>query len=393
MLAVGVTSTLEARMRRLRHDLNHLISAGLFLVAVAAILTGTVAHLWDLNDFSWHTYSGYAMTAFALAHVCLNWRKMVAYARFRFRPTPTRGPAPSRQTAAKPAPALLAGPLTPAVVGRATGTALLSRRGLLGLGVGGLAGVFAGRGLRPPPVIPGGADVGVVYHEWSKPGVLDAIGAVADWGERPPQYKTYPAAESIALPPPAVDGGLPTEEAIARRHSTRNYSGTTMGLDELSRVLWSTCGMNHERGGLRSHPSSGALYPIEVYPVVHNVDGLEPGVYHYGLQDHSLASVRAGDLRAAVVRQGLMQEFLGQANVVLVLTVIFQRMRFKYQDRSYRYGLIEAGHIGQNTYLAATSMGLGACAVGAFMDDAINKMLDIDGRDEAAVYMVSVGRV
>jgi SagB-type dehydrogenase family enzyme len=166
-----------------------------------------------------------------------------------------------------------------------------------------------------------------------------------------------------------------------------------MTLDELSRVLWLTCGMNHDRGGLRSHPSSGALYPIEVYPVVHNVDGLEPGVYHYGLQDHSLDSVRAGDLRASVVRQGLMQEFLGQANVVLVLTVIFQRMRFKYQDRTYRYGLIEAGHMGQNTYLAATSMGLGACAVGAFMDDAINEMLNVDGRDEAAVYMVSVGRV
>jgi SagB-type dehydrogenase family enzyme len=387
-----VTPTLEDRMRRVRHDLNHLISAGLFAVAVAAILTGTVAHLWDLNDFSWHTYSGYAMTVFALAHVCLNWRKMVAYARFRFRRTAARGPASGRGPDAAPALAMSGEPITPAVVGRAAGTALLSRRGLLGLGVGGLAGGFAGRGLRPPPVIPGGADVGVVYHEWSKPGVLDAIGAVADWGDRPPQYKTYPAAASIALPPPAIDGGLPTEEAIARRHSTRTYAGTTMALDELSRVLWLTCGMNYERGGLRSHPSSGALYPIEVYPVVHNVDGLEPGVYHYGIQDHSLASVRTGDLRAAVVRQGLMQEFLGQANVVLVLTVIFQRMRFKYQDRTYRYGLIEAGHIGQNTYLAATSMGLGACAVGAFMDDAINKMLDVDGRHEAAVYMVSVGR-
>ncbi len=393
MLGAGVTPTLEDRMRRLRHDLNHLISAGLFAVAVAAILTGTVAHLWDLNDFSWHTYSGYAMAAFALAHVWLNWRKMVAYARFRFRRSADRVPTTGRRPAATREQALLTQPITPAVVGRAAGTALLSRRGLLGLGVGGLAGAFAGRGLRPPPVIPGGADVGVVYHEWSKPGVLDAIGAVADWGQRPPQYKTYPAATSIALPPPAVDGGLPTEEAIARRHSTRTYSQTTMTLDELSRVLWFTCGMNRERGGLRSHPSSGALYPIEVYPVVHNVDGLEPGVYHYGIQNHALAKVRAGDLRAIVVRQGLMQEFLGQANVVLVLTVIFQRMRFKYQDRTYRYGLIEAGHIGQNTYLAATSMGLGACAVGAFMDDAINEMLDVDGRDEAAVYMVSVGRV
>ena len=126
---------------------------------------------------------------------------------------------------------------------------------------------------------------------------------------------------------------------------------------------------------------------------MHHVDGLSPGVYHYAVQDHALEQVRVADLRETVVRQGLMQQFLGQANVVLFLTVIFQRMRWKYQDRTYRYGLIEAGHLGQNVYLAATSMGLGACAIGAFMDDEINAMLGVDGVEEAAIYMLSVGKV
>jgi SagB-type dehydrogenase family enzyme len=116
-------------------------------------------------------------------------------------------------------------------------------------------------------------------------------------------------------------------------------------------------------------------------------------VYHYGVKDHSLAQVRVGDLRDEVVSQGLSQQFLGQCNVVLFLTAIFQRMRFKYQDRTYRYGLLEAGHLGQNIYLAATSMGLGACAIGAFMDDEINAMLGVDGEEEAAVYMLAVGKV
>ena len=58
-----------------------------------------------------------------------------------------------------------------------------------------------------------------------------------------------------------------------------------------------------------------------------------------------------------------------------------------------RYGLLEAGHLGENAYLAATSMGLGACGVGAFMDDAINEMLGVDGVEEAAVYMLAAGRV
>ncbi|HUG84902.1 MAG TPA: SagB/ThcOx family dehydrogenase [Euzebya sp.] len=252
-------------------------------------------------------------------------------------------------------------------------------------------GAAAGRGLRPPPVFEGGEDIGLVYHEWSKPGVLDALGSVASWGERPPQYKSYPDAESVPLPYPDLAGGVATEEAIMDRHSTRSYSGQPLSLEQLSRLLLLTAGM---RGSdRRSYPSSGALYPIEVYPVVHHVDDLTPGVYHYGVRDHALERLRDGDFRAAVVRQGLMQDFLGEANVVLFLTVIFQRMRFKYKDRTYRYGLIEAGHVGQNAYLAATSMGMGACAVGAFLDDPMNGMLGVDGRTEAAVYMLGLGAV
>ena len=76
----------------------------------------------------------------------------------------------------------------------------------------------------------------------------------------------------------------------------------------------------------------------------------------------------------------------------MFLTMILQRMRFKYQDRAYRYGLIEAGHIGENLYLAATSMGLGACAVGAFMDDDMNALLGVDGVEEAIVYMLALGK-
>ena len=106
-----------------------------------------------------------------------------------------------------------------------------------------------------------------------------------------------------------------------------------------------------------------------------------------------LIVVRAGDHRASVVEQGLQQEFLGECGAVMFLTQILQRMRPKYQDRSYRYGLVEIGHIGQNVYLAATSMGLGACGIGAFMDDDINAMLGVDGVEEAAaVAMIGTGR-
>ena len=134
-----------------------------------------------------------------------------------------------------------------------------------------------------------------------------------------------------------------------------------MTLDELARLLFLTGGITAGLHGnaRRAAPSSGALYPIELYPVVHNVEGIEPGVYHYAYREHALEQVRAGDFRAPVVEQGIAQEFLGECGVVLFVTMILQRMRPKYQDRSYRYGLLEAGHVGENAYLAATALGFG----------------------------------
>ncbi len=381
-------------MKRLRHDLNYAISAGLLVAAIVAITTGVVAHLWDLNDFVYHTYAGYVMTALSIGHVWLNWGRMVGYVRFRLgglgRAAGMKAQAPAPSVA--PVPAVAAAGRVPK---RPSGSVWTSRRGFLGLTIGGLAGFLGGRGLRQPPVIAQGSDLGVVYHEWSKPGVIDVLGSVANWGQQPPLYKEYPEARQIRLPKPSGEGEVTAEQAIHRRRSIRDYSGKPMTLEQLSRVLFYTGGINSERWGsqLRAAPSSGALYPIELYPVVNRVDGLRSGLYHYGVRDHSLAELRVADLRQTVVRHGLMQEFLGEANVVLFMTVIFQRMRFKYQDRTYRYGLIEAGHLGQNAYLIATSMGLGACAIGAFMDDDINAMLGVDGKNEAAIYMLAIGNV
>jgi SagB-type dehydrogenase family enzyme len=387
-------------MTRLRHDLNFVSSAGLILTGLTTGVTGIVADLWDLNDFWYHTVSGYVMGGFALLHVALNWGRMVGYAKFRLRGAAARfasnGPAspaspataavvpPTRRSASDPEPGTPVGVLT-----RAT----LSRRGLLGLAVGGVGGWLLGRGLRQPPPIAAGSDVGVIYHQWSKPGVIDALGSVANWGQPVELYKAYPDASSIALPEPGLEGGLPAAWAIATRRSTRSYSTQPMSLDELSRFMFLTSGVSSDAFGnaRRTAPSSGALYPIEVYPIVHNVDGIEPGVYHYAYREHALELVRAEDMRNRVVEQGLGQEFLGQCGAVLFVTMILQRMRPKYQDRSYRYGLLEAGHVGENAYLAATEMGLGACGIGAFMDDAMNEMIGVDGVEEAVVYMLAVG--
>jgi len=108
---------------------------------------------------------------------------------------------------------------------------------------------------------------------------------------------------------------------------------------------------------------------------------------------HELEQLRSENLRTQMMLAGLGQEMLAEAQVCLVLSAIFQRTRWRYHERTYRYVLLEAGHIGQNIYLAATSMGLGVCAVGAFLDDELNKLLGLNGENEAAIYLFSVGKI
>lgn len=391
-------------MTRIVRDLDFLTSVGLLVSALVTATSGVIADLWDLNDFWYHTVSGYVMGAFGIAHVWLNRERLTGYARFRWRSlrASASGVAGSRSVLAPPRPAhderddRDPEPARPVAW---LARALMSRRALFGLVIGAAGGTALGRGLRPAPPIEAGSDVGVIYHQWSKPGLLDAFGSVSNWGQPIDLYKTYPGARALALPPVALDGrldtGLATARAIVTRRSTRAFAPTAMSIEELSRLLFLTGGITAGLHGnaRRAAPSSGALYPIELYPVIHRVEGIEPGVYHYAYREHALEQVRAGDVRAPVVEQGIAQEFLGECGVVLFLTMILQRMRPKYQDRSYRYGLLEAGHVGENAYLAATSMGLGACGIGAFMDDAINEMLGVDGVEEAAVYMLAAGKV
>jgi SagB-type dehydrogenase family enzyme len=206
--------------------------------------------------------------------------------------------------------------------------------------------------------------------------------------------KGYPGLSVMSLPG-ADYRGMPVEEAIRKRRSTRSYSGKPMEIEELSAILFSAQGITGELEGtkLRAAPSAGALYPIELYAVVHNIKGLAPGLYHYNPFEHSLTQLREGDLRNAICNAGLMQEALRNANVVLVLSAIPERTTRKYGERGRRYIYMEAGHIAENALLEAVSLGLGAVPIGAFSDDSLNDLLGIDGKQEISLYLVAVGQL
>jgi SagB-type dehydrogenase family enzyme len=210
--------------------------------------------------------------------------------------------------------------------------------------------------------------------------------------KKPPPYKTYPHTTVIKLPKPEYRG-MTLEETIKKRRSVRNYSGKPLTLLQLSQLLFSAQGITGSMYDqpLRTAPSAGALYPFEVYVVVNNVTGVSQGIYHYAVLSHSLELIKAGNFRKEITSAGLKQEMLGDSDVTFVLSAIFDRVRHKYGERGFRYTYIEAGHISQNIYLQATSLGLGSVSIGAFIDKEINRLIGVDGQKEAVIYLHAAG--
>jgi SagB-type dehydrogenase family enzyme len=215
-----------------------------------------------------------------------------------------------------------------------------------------------------------------------------------DWANKPATYKRYPSVPKIPLPSPQTEGGAPTWDVFRQRRSVRRFQDGPLQTGELSQLLWAAQGITQvNRGfGLRTAPSAGALYPIEMYVVIHAVEDIVPGVYHYAAEGHELDQLRTGDFRMDVARAALDQEIALSANVVFVWTAIFERSKWKYRQRAYRYIYLDAGHIAQNVALGAVALGLGSCQIAALYDDEANSLLGIDGVEESTVYMTVVGR-
>ncbi len=141
----------------------------------------------------------------------------------------------------------------------------------------------------------------------------------------------------------------------------------------------------------RACPSAGALYPVETYLAINNVEDIEPGIYHYNVKNHELDQIKKGDFRLHIAQAALDQDMAYSANAVFVWTAVFQRSKWKYEQRAYRYVYLDAGHIAQNLALAAVSLDLGTCQIGALYDDEVNLLLEIDGKEESVLYMSVVG--
>ena len=237
--------------------------------------------------------------------------------------------------------------------------------------------------------------IGVTFQEETKYTPERLRGHSLDWSRFPPTYKDYEAPLArIGLPRPEIAGEANVWQLLQRRRSRRAYKPEqTLSQGLLSTLLWATQGLTGRQGDIyfRTAPSAGGLYPVETYLLVRAVEGLDPGIYHFRPLTADLEFLKGGDYAGVLASAALGQELVADAQVTFIWSAVLERGKWKYRERAYRYIYIDAGHIAQNLYLAAEGLGLGACTIGAFFDDDVNRLIGVDGSEETVIYLGCVG--
>jgi SagB-type dehydrogenase family enzyme len=239
------------------------------------------------------------------------------------------------------------------------------------------------------------------YHQSSKDGSRGHPPIPENPGDWPDswkirEYKIYPRLPKISLPDEKFRSDF--FSLIEKSLPGRDYeAGGVISPSEFGVLLKYSCGMfrseTTESSLIRAYPSIGERFPVEVYPLV-LVSGerIPAGVYHYDMRGHRLDVLAQRVFGREDIRELLRFKWIEKASLVLVMTAVFERNQVRYGERGYRYALLEAGHIGQNICLIATALGLKCFALGETRDEALEKVLGLDGVSESVVYAFSIGR-
>lgn len=196
--------------------------------------------------------------------------------------------------------------------------------------------------------------------------------------------------ENLKLPVPRYSSNVSVEKALLKRRSIREYKNEGLTLKELSQLLWAAQGIT-DAEGFRTAPSAGALYPLEVYVAVGNVEGINQGIYKYVPDGHKLVKIKGEDVREKLRKAAFCQLCISRAPIDIVFVGAYERTTGKYGRRGIRYVHMEVGHAAQNVYLQAEALNLGTVVIGAFDDEEVKKILGIP-QDENPLCIMPVGK-
>lgn len=199
------------------------------------------------------------------------------------------------------------------------------------------------------------------------------------------------------LAPSEIDlEDISLRKAIEKRVTRRDYAKKPLSLKELAYLLWMSQGVKLIKEGKltnRNVPSAGARHAFETYLAINMVEDLQPGLYRYLALSHELVALHhEPDFINRMKVACRNQEHVLSAAATFIWVSVLERMTWRYSERSYRYLFLDAGHVCQNLYLAAEQLRCGVCAIAAFDDDEVNKLLGLDGQRIFATYLASLGK-
>lgn len=199
-----------------------------------------------------------------------------------------------------------------------------------------------------------------------------------------------PAPDALHVPP------VNLRVLIEERITVRQYASQPLTLEELSYLLWCTQGVkatDEQHVTKRTVPSAGSRHAFETLLLINRVNGLEPGLYRYVASLHKLVRLPAApDVGEQIMEACNKQPQIKRSAVTFIWVAVAERMTWRYNERGYRYMLLDAGHVCQNLYLAAWAIGCGTCAIAAYHDDELNSVLGLDGESLFVIYLGTVGK-
>ncbi|MGC2685286.1 MAG: SagB/ThcOx family dehydrogenase [Candidatus Nitrosopolaris sp.] len=213
-----------------------------------------------------------------------------------------------------------------------------------------------------------------------------------DWNNKPLPFKVYSALPSISLP---KDFPHPTEGALSCIGKTETTRGKTVVLEikNLAEILFFAAGitrvlkLDYCTYYMRAASATGALYPIELYICCQDIPGLNAGVYHFCPGTFTLTQLRSGDYRATLAEAAGDNDNIMRSPVTVAFTSMAWRNAWKYQSRSYRHWFWDSGVIAANLIATCYSMEFSAQLIMGFVDEAVNYLLRIDDKQEAAIIL------
>jgi SagB-type dehydrogenase family enzyme len=214
-----------------------------------------------------------------------------------------------------------------------------------------------------------------------------------------PQYKEYPRFKKIILPRNFLSLGS-LENSLKKRRSSREYrNDRSVKLEELSTLLYYTAGIHdigdpYSEKNRRFYPTGGGFYSLELYLFIQESKGVEAGLYHYCVKDHSLELLSKEKKIFKDVKCGINRDCSWGKNapVTIFIAASWTRVFMKYLNFGYRIILLEAGHLSQNLALTASALNIGCCNALAFYDKKINKAVDLDDNREYVLYAAFLGK-